>query len=168
MAKRQQPWWWRSEALGQVAGALFAALVAAYLARLLMLYLPWSRLSAAGDGPVIANIICLSSLMRLWLTAIAFAWAATAYSQPAALMTGNDLRQLCATNPQECRSYIATVAELLHPSDCRAYATADIDAVAVTLSYLRDGGDLGDFDAVLIIKAAIEEAAGCAGRGWLG
>jgi hypothetical protein len=39
MAKRQQPWWWRSEALGQVAVTLFAA-VAAYLARLLMLYFP--------------------------------------------------------------------------------------------------------------------------------
>ena len=40
MAKRQQPWWWRSEALGQVAVTLFAAVVAAYLARLLMLYFP--------------------------------------------------------------------------------------------------------------------------------
>jgi fructose-specific phosphotransferase system IIC component len=40
MAKRQQPWWWRSEALGQVAVTLFAAVAAAYLARLLMLYLP--------------------------------------------------------------------------------------------------------------------------------
>jgi hypothetical protein len=70
-------------------------------------------------------------------------------------------------DPQECRSYVATVAELLHPSDCRAYTKAEIDAVAITLSYLRDGGDLGDFDAVLVINAAIEEAAGCAGRGWL-
>jgi hypothetical protein len=41
MAKRQQPpWWWRSEALGQVAVTLFAAVVATYLARLLMLYFP--------------------------------------------------------------------------------------------------------------------------------
>jgi hypothetical protein len=40
MAKRQQPWWWRSEALGHMAGALFAAVVAVYLARLLMLYFP--------------------------------------------------------------------------------------------------------------------------------
>jgi hypothetical protein len=40
MAKRQQPWWWRSEALGQVAVALFAAVVAAHLARLPILYFP--------------------------------------------------------------------------------------------------------------------------------
>jgi hypothetical protein len=40
MAQRHQPpWWWRSEVLGQVAMALFAAVVAAYLARLLMSYL---------------------------------------------------------------------------------------------------------------------------------
>jgi hypothetical protein len=32
--------WWRSEALGQVAVTLFAAVVATYLARLLMLYFP--------------------------------------------------------------------------------------------------------------------------------
>jgi hypothetical protein len=38
--QRQQPWWWRSEALGQVALTLFAAVVATYLARLLMLYFP--------------------------------------------------------------------------------------------------------------------------------
>jgi hypothetical protein len=39
MAKRQQPWWWRSEALGQVAVMLLAAVVAVYLARLLMSYI---------------------------------------------------------------------------------------------------------------------------------
>jgi hypothetical protein len=39
MAKRQRPpWWWRSEALGQVAVMLLAAVVAVYLARLLMSY----------------------------------------------------------------------------------------------------------------------------------
>jgi hypothetical protein len=40
MAKRrQQPWWWRTEVLGQMAGMLFAMVVATYLARLLMPYL---------------------------------------------------------------------------------------------------------------------------------
>jgi hypothetical protein len=40
MAKRQRPpWWWRSEALGQVAVMLLAAVVAVYLARLLMSYI---------------------------------------------------------------------------------------------------------------------------------
>jgi hypothetical protein len=101
-------------------------------------------------------------LTRLWLTvAITITFAATAYGQPAALLTGNDLRQLCTTDLRECRSYIATVAELLHPSNCRSYNKAEIDAVAVVLRYLRDGGDLGNFDAVLVIQAAIEEAAGC-------
>ena len=41
MAQRQQPpWWWRSEMLGQVAMALLAAVVATYLARVLILYFP--------------------------------------------------------------------------------------------------------------------------------
>jgi hypothetical protein len=40
MAQRQQlPWWRRSEVLGQVAVMLLAAVVATYLARLLMSYL---------------------------------------------------------------------------------------------------------------------------------
>jgi len=40
MAQRQQPpWWWRSEVLGQMAAMLFAIVVAAYLARLLMPYI---------------------------------------------------------------------------------------------------------------------------------
>jgi hypothetical protein len=95
-----------------------------------------------------------------WLTAIAFGlWAATAYAQP--VLTGDDLRQLCTTDPRECASYIATVAELLRPSTCRSYATAEIDAVAVTLRYLDGNADLRNFDAVLVIRAAMEEAAGC-------
>jgi hypothetical protein len=41
MAQRQQPpWWWRSEALGRMAVALFAAVVGTYLARVLILYIP--------------------------------------------------------------------------------------------------------------------------------
>jgi hypothetical protein len=40
VAQRQlPPWWWRSEALGQVAMTLLAAVVATYLARLLTTYL---------------------------------------------------------------------------------------------------------------------------------
>jgi hypothetical protein len=38
MAQRQ-PWWWRSEVLGQVAMALFTMVVTIYLARLLMKYI---------------------------------------------------------------------------------------------------------------------------------
>jgi hypothetical protein len=37
--RRQQPWWLRTEALGQVAMTLFVAVVAVYLARLLMTYI---------------------------------------------------------------------------------------------------------------------------------
>jgi hypothetical protein len=37
--QRRPPWWWRSEVLGQMAGMLLAAVVAVYLARLLMAYL---------------------------------------------------------------------------------------------------------------------------------
>jgi hypothetical protein len=41
MAQRQlPPWWWRSEVLGQVAVMLLAAVVATYLARVLILYFP--------------------------------------------------------------------------------------------------------------------------------
>jgi hypothetical protein len=40
MAQRHQPpWWWRTEVLGQVAVTLFAAVVATYVARLLMTYI---------------------------------------------------------------------------------------------------------------------------------
>jgi hypothetical protein len=40
MARRPQPpWWWRSEALGQLAVMLLAAVVAVYLTRLLMSYI---------------------------------------------------------------------------------------------------------------------------------
>jgi hypothetical protein len=38
--RRQPPWWWRGEALEQVAVTLFAAVIATYLTRLLMLYFP--------------------------------------------------------------------------------------------------------------------------------
>jgi hypothetical protein len=41
------PWWWRSEVSGRMAVTLFAAVAATYLARLPILYLPRSRLSAA-------------------------------------------------------------------------------------------------------------------------
>jgi hypothetical protein len=37
--RRQPPWWWRTEVLAQMAVMLFAAVVATYLARLLMPYL---------------------------------------------------------------------------------------------------------------------------------
>jgi hypothetical protein len=40
MANRRQLWWWRSKASGQVAVTPFAAVMAGYLARLLMLYFP--------------------------------------------------------------------------------------------------------------------------------
>ena len=76
-------------------------------------------------------------------------------------LNGTDLRQLCSNSPGQCLGYIRAVADLLHRSGC--HTPTDLEAVAITIRYLRDNPDELDNDAVSLIRLALEKAAGC---GW--
>ena len=69
----------------------------------------------------------------------------------------------CTQSPAQCVRYIHAVANLLYRSDCRTPPT-DIEAVAITLRYLRAHPDELSNDAVALIHLALGKVADCGRR----
>jgi hypothetical protein len=100
--------------------------------------------------------------MGMWVRLIAIVAAALGPAHPTRL-NGTDLWQLCTQSPAQCVRYIHAVANLLYRSGCRTPPT-DIEAVAITLRYLRAHPDELSNDAVALIHLALGKVADCGRR----